>query len=124
MTTLVTVGYGDITAQSNTEKIICVCLMLVGVVSFSYSTGALSSIITSYDTSESEIKEKIATLNEIHRRYKMDISLFNKLASSIRYDHNKKQKDILHFIEELPQKLKFELGSVIHKQMYASINFF
>ena len=45
VTTIVTVGYGDITAINSTEKIICVFLMIIGVISFSFATGSLSSII-------------------------------------------------------------------------------
>ena len=65
--------------------------MLVGVVSFSYSTGTLSSLIPSYDTSESETKEKVATLNEIHKQYNLSVTLFNKLVKTIKYDHKKKR---------------------------------
>lgn len=45
VTTLVTVGYGDITAYNNVEKLMCIMLMMLGVVAFSLTTGALSSII-------------------------------------------------------------------------------
>lgn len=65
VTTVLTVGYGDITAYSIGEKFFCIFLMLVGVLSFSFATGALSSIITSYDSKEAELREKIATLNEL-----------------------------------------------------------
>ncbi len=47
VTTIMTVGYGDITAISYSEKILCIILMLIGVISFSFATGAISSIITS-----------------------------------------------------------------------------
>lgn len=63
VTTLVTVGYGDITANNNAEKLMCIVLMMLGVVAFSLTTGALSSIIASYDSREALLKEKIATLN-------------------------------------------------------------
>lgn len=55
VTTLVTVGYGDITPYSLEEKVLCILLMLVGVISFSFTTGALASIITSYDSKEAMI---------------------------------------------------------------------
>ncbi len=45
VTTIVTVGYGDITAVSSGEKIVCVFLMITGVIAFSFATGSLSSII-------------------------------------------------------------------------------
>jgi hypothetical protein len=51
-TTILTVGYGDICAVSKTEKIMCIILMIIGVVSFSFATGSLSSIIVNYDQFE------------------------------------------------------------------------
>lgn len=69
ITTLVTVGYGDITAYCMVERIMCSILMVIGVLSFSFASGALASIITSYDASEAQLKEKIATLNEISNDY-------------------------------------------------------
>ena len=50
VTTLVTVGYGDITPYSVEEKTLCIFLMLIGIVSFSFATGTLASIITSIDS--------------------------------------------------------------------------
>jgi len=50
VTTLVTVGYGDITAYSLEEKAFAILLMLLGVVSFSFATGTIASIITSFDS--------------------------------------------------------------------------
>lgn len=55
VTTLVTVGYGDITAYSAEEKVLCIFLMLIGVISFSFATGALASVITSHDSKEAII---------------------------------------------------------------------
>lgn len=45
VTTVLTVGYGDISAYSLMEKFFCIFIMLVGVMSFSFATGALTSII-------------------------------------------------------------------------------
>jgi hypothetical protein len=45
ITTIVTVGYGDITAISVIEKIVAVFLMITGVIAFSFATGTLASII-------------------------------------------------------------------------------
>lgn len=90
VTTLVTVGYGDITPQNTGEKIVCIMLMTLGMASFSFATRALASIISIYDSKEAMLKEKIATLNEISSKYSLDIDLFNKLANTIKYDHSKK----------------------------------
>jgi hypothetical protein len=65
VTTIMTVGYGDITAVSSLEKFICIFLMLIGVVAFSFATGAISSIITNQDSAESRLKEKMETLHSL-----------------------------------------------------------
>ncbi len=91
MTTVLTVGYGDITAYSIIEKCFCIIMMLIGVFSFSYATGTLSAIIQSIDERDSQLKEKIATLNEIKVQYGVDRTLFNKLVRTIHYDHRKKE---------------------------------
>lgn len=69
VTTLLTVGYGDITAISVEEKILCIFLMIIGVVSFSFATGSLSSIMSNLDSKEAILKEKIAALNDIQSEY-------------------------------------------------------
>ena len=95
VTTLVTVGYGDITPYSVEEKALCIFLMLIGIVSFSFATGTLASIITSMDSQEANLKEKISVLNDIQADYDIDLDLFNRLAKTIKYDHTKKKRDIL-----------------------------
>lgn len=66
VTTIMTVGYGDISAYNSTERGFCILLMLIGVMSFSYTTGALSSLIASSDSKESQLKEKMGMLLDIH----------------------------------------------------------
>jgi hypothetical protein len=91
----VTVGYGDITPYSVEEKVLCILLMLIGIVSFSFATGTLASLIASIDSQEASLKEKMSVLNDIQEDYEIDHDLFNKLAKTIRYDHTKKKRDIL-----------------------------
>lgn len=50
VTTMSTVGYGDISAGTRAERVFCTLLMFIGVVSFNFISGALASIISSYDS--------------------------------------------------------------------------
>ena len=43
ITTITTVGYGDVTISTKIEKIFCIFLMLVGVLAFSFVSGSLAS---------------------------------------------------------------------------------
>jgi hypothetical protein len=83
VTTIVTVGYGDITPKNSGERIICVLLMLIGVISFSIGTGILSSIIANYDTALAKLEEKMSTLQEMRTEYQLGTDLYKKLHKSI-----------------------------------------
>ena len=65
ITTMTTVGYGDISGQNNLERTVSIFIMLVGVISFSFATGALSSILANYDAVNAKLIDKIAVLNRI-----------------------------------------------------------
>ena len=45
VTTITTVGYGDISGGTASEKVFCIIIMVVGVVSFSFASGSLASIM-------------------------------------------------------------------------------
>jgi hypothetical protein len=67
VTTLTTVGYGDITSETTLEKWFSIFLMLLGVAAFSFSTGALSSILSSLDSANANLKSDLDTLDLIKR---------------------------------------------------------
>ena len=45
VTTITTVGYGDMSASTFVEKIICIMIMITGVIAFSLASGALTNYI-------------------------------------------------------------------------------
>lgn len=52
VTTITTVGYGDIlaTKSNNLEMLFCAVAMIIGVIAFSFANGSLTSIISDYDS--------------------------------------------------------------------------
>ena len=88
VTTIMTVGYGDITAKSMSEKLLCILLMLIGVIAFSFATGSISSIITNQDSAEAKLKEKMVTLESIQQEFSIDDDLFNRIVKAVKYDHH------------------------------------
>ena len=72
VTTIMTVGYGDIVAQSLGEKLLAILLMLIGVVAFSFATGSISSIIANADTAEDKLRAKMEILKELNVEYGID----------------------------------------------------
>jgi len=62
---MTTVGYGDISGQNNLERFVSIFIMLVGVISFSFATGSLSSIMSSYDAANAKLSERLTVLTKI-----------------------------------------------------------
>jgi|LauGreDrversion4_2_1035121.scaffolds.fasta_scaffold246979_2 hypothetical protein len=67
-----TVGYGDISAQSMGEKMLAILLMVIGVVAFSFAIGSITSIIANADTEEDKLREKMEILKDINVQYGLD----------------------------------------------------
>ena len=50
VTTITTVGYGDISATNNIERIFCIIIMLVGVMLFNFAASLFTKLLQTYDT--------------------------------------------------------------------------
>lgn len=50
VTTLATVGFGDINGYTNTERVLSVCWMFCGIYFFSFTIGSLTSFLSNIDT--------------------------------------------------------------------------
>ena len=53
--TSTTVGYGDMGANNDTERLLAIILMLFGVGFYSYTIGNLSSILSSIDSKQMKL---------------------------------------------------------------------
>lgn len=49
ITTITTVGYGDFSAHTLIEKIVCIFIMLTGVIGFASASGAITNYIEQMD---------------------------------------------------------------------------
>lgn len=79
ITTISTVGYGDISGSTAVEKVFCIFIMLIGVLTFSFASGSLASILQNYDSSNAKYQEKLEVLNRIYGQYHLPLGMFQKL---------------------------------------------
>jgi hypothetical protein len=77
MQTITTVGYGDVNPTNTKERIFVIFMMLVGVVSFSFIAGGLTSIITVLDDKKSEETQRDNKLMLLRDRFNIDDELYN-----------------------------------------------
>jgi hypothetical protein len=76
ITTITTVGYGDISGTNNYERLFASFVMVVGVILFSIANGALASIISSLDGQSGEYEDKLNTLILAHKEFEFPTRLY------------------------------------------------
>ena len=79
VTTITTVGYGDISGNSSIERVICFFLHLIGVLTYSFASGSLTSIIANYDSYNEQNADKLTVLNRLHKENQINAELYNQL---------------------------------------------
>ena len=79
VTTITTVGYGDISATNTAERIVASIIMIIGVIAFSFSTGSLSSIIQNVDSRQAEYRKRLEILKQLKKNFNIGDKLYNEL---------------------------------------------
>lgn len=127
VTTLVTVGYGDISATSSLERVVAVLWMMFGVCFFSFTIGSLTSMITNIDTKETVLTNKLAIIDEFSREAKLDKVLRARLRHAIKYLTEKtgfSWTDKQNIFNELPKNLKYEVAMAMHQGAVRTLPYF
>lgn len=121
MTTIATVGYGDISGTNTLERYLAVINMILGVVIFSLVSTAITSIINNFDQIDEKEEEKLTILNKIHKRFKLPIELYSDLVKEIREQIENDDQDIKQYTAGLPVNLKNKLIKVFYSSIYSNI---
>ena len=127
VTTVTTVGYGDISGKTDLEMILCVIWMFIGVGFYSFTIGSLSSFLTSIDTRESVLSAKMAAIQEFAKETGISPECKLKIRNAIRYNTYKQGtvwSDKHSLFNELPKALRFEVASSMYTGIYKEFPFF
>ena len=78
VTTMVTVGYGDITPSTTIEIIMAIFWMFIGIGFYSYTISSLSTFLMSIDTRESILTARLGCHRRrgrrLHRQYPQPVA--------------------------------------------------
>ena len=121
--TITTVGYGDVDIRTVQEKLFCMASMIIGVFTFSFTSGQLSSILASADSQRAIYEKKLFMINKIQKEYYIPLDLYYRIHKAINYSVKEDINDLNVFVEELPSKLKVEVSLFIHEETYKKILF-
>lgn len=124
MTTTATVGYGDISPVTTIERIFGMALMFCGVLSFTFVSGTLASILSAFDTSQAIFSERVIQLNRLRQHYPVSESLIKNIRQALNFDANKTDDFLGDLSKDLPAGIKMELMMVVYQTQFAQFPFF
>lgn len=100
ITTITTVGYGDIEGTNDLERIFCSIIMIVGVILFSLANGALASIVgTDEDSSGGQ---KLEIINQAHKNFRLSQKFYIQIQKMIKHEANQSHHDTADLLSILP----------------------
>lgn len=125
VTTMVTVGYGDITPKTTIEIIIAIFWMFIGIGFYSYTISSLSTFLMSIDTRESILTAKTEAVRVLAREAGISRDTKSRIMVAIRYNTFQAGNvwDSSVF-DDLPKGLKYEVATSMYDGAYKNFPFF
>lgn len=135
LTTLTTVGYGDLTPQNNSERIFAIFIMLLGVAMFSYVMGSFTDLISSYDKKigisdkGSDLQNWLSLLNNFSKNKPFNSDLINRIDKHFAYfwknDRNASISKDDPYLTSLPKRLRLKVMEFLWGDVFDKFsNFF
>eukprot|EP01046_Picozoa_sp_COSAG06_P030525 COSAG06_NODE_2904_length_6116_cov_6.924713_1_plen_717_part_00 len=116
ITTITTVGYGDVTAQTCNEMLLTAATMVLGVICNAWVIGAVSNFLARRTLSQDKHDDQVALM----RKYMTKKRVPEKLQSQVSHFvenlfEQELEFEIQKFVEDdLPPKLQFELLAFLY----------
>mmetsp|Transcript_43097 Transcript_43097/g.111690 ORF Transcript_43097/g.111690 Transcript_43097/m.111690 type:complete len:672 (-) Transcript_43097:1088-3103(-) len=125
VTTMTTLGYGDITPETDVELVLLILLMSIGCTVFAYITGNIVHIVQSMDIRAAAFKRKMDNLDEFMHVIRLPYPLRGKIQSFMEYAFAQNSLAQSHdFLTELSPSIKTEVALFLHKDLITKVPFF
>lgn len=124
VTTLTTVGYGDIAPVTKAERMFCLVVMLFGVFMYSYTIGSLISIMASANERKNKLQKSLKALEELNKTITINKVLLGKVKRALRYESAKSTHHNQRLFSELPSNLSAELLLLLNQHLVQGLVFF
>ncbi|KRX10444.1 Cyclic nucleotide-binding protein [Pseudocohnilembus persalinus] len=121
--TLTTVGFGDIMGFTDEERIVSMLWMTFGIGIYSYTLGAISTMIIETDSRMNNLEHGIILLDEFCRETGINMKLKFRIKKALQFNTSKtilseNEKEV--FFEELDNRLKSDLSAQIFQNRMES----
>ena len=125
VTTLTTVGYGDINVTSTHQRTFQILLLIVGTLSYSWLLTYISNYIKKNNEKYIVYEEKMKILEEIRINYpNLSNCLYERISRYLRYNKSKYKYNIKYVLDSLPSSIQNNLIIEIYKPIIKNFLFF
>ena len=125
ITTVTSVGYGDIIGSSFTEIIFQIFLLMIGIIAYSWLISSLSNYVQENNKQNEAFNQKLSLLNEIKLEHpQMPKELYDKIYLHLEYINLGQKKDKSSLINFLPHTIQKSLLYEMYKPIIENFNFF
>ncbi|CAD8181828.1 unnamed protein product [Paramecium pentaurelia] len=127
-TTMVTVGYGDISGKNIYEVLCAIVLMIFSSGIFAFSMNQIGSIFTNMDAQKQQYKRTLLLINQYMNNNQVAEQLQGRIRNYLKYHYHKQEKlyknEISGIIDKLPTTLRSELIQDVQFRVMQCIPFF
>lgn len=125
VTTLATVGYGDISAKTIPQMIYASGIMIIGVGFFGFVLSNVASVLARLDAAREEYLSTLDRVENYMRYNHVPVSVRRKVRSYYRYlwDNGRNGRDD-EGMEKLPAKLRAEISLAINAEIIERVPLF
>jgi len=127
VTTLSTVGYGDITPDKNStiQVVFTMVVMLLGVGMYSYIIGNVATVITNLDAAKADYLNKLEEINLYLKTRSIPPALQERVRNYYRYLwETHKSTSTRSILEELPHALGIDIALFLNKNILDKVPYF
>jgi len=125
MTTLTTIGYGDITPQGSAQTLYVILIEMFGAAMYGLVIGNIAGLIANIDVAKSQYREKLDQINAFLKYRNIPDPLMKKINRYYSYlwDTRKGYNEI-EFLHDLPAALKESVALHLNKEIIERVPLF
>lgn len=125
VTTLTTIGYGDIVPITNSQTIYTILIMLTGVGVYGYVIGNIANLMSNLDIVHSSHAKRMEKVNAFIKYRRLPKKLKNRILDYYEYLFERNiGSDESDFYSDLPKSLVRDIKLFLSKDLIAKIPFF
>lgn len=124
LTTVATIGYGDITPTGTAQVLYTMLVMLIGVGVFSFAIGSVAGLLANLDAARLEHRRKMERVHGFLEYHGLPPALRGRVLAFYRYAHESRfawGEDRL--LGELPRGLQEDVALFLHRHILEQLPF-